>query len=109
MVDSSFCATIVRGSTIIAIMGFYELWPGTIEVWVLPSIHIPEYAKSYLRHVKRYINNIKKTFKPHRMQTMAINDELHDKWMGFLGFKKEGIIEKYSADKVDYAMWALIP
>lgn len=106
MVDCSISGTFIHDGVMLAIMGYYELWPGVVEVWVFPSKHIPKYKFTYLKCVKQYIHSLFDGLPIHRMQTSAINDKLHEAWMDFLGFKKEGTMERYSADKIDYAIWA---
>ena len=99
--------TICDEDKIVAIMGIYKLWSGVYESWVLPSQYITDYSFKYLRIVKQYIDSIKKTYYMHRLQTFSVNDLLHDRWMGFLGFKKEGILTSYTPDGTDYAMWSI--
>lgn len=98
--------TLFRNGVAIGILGFYEMWPGVFEVWAFPSVHVERYPMLYLRTAKRYIALIETTFKPHRLQTTSIADDLHDRWMEFLGFHCEGNLEKYSVNQQDYRMWA---
>jgi hypothetical protein len=107
LISASTYATLIVEDKIIAIIGYYELWPGVIEVWVFPSIHIPDHAVSYLRCAKRYTKSLWRDLPIHRMQTSAINDELHEKWLTFLGFEKEGIMKSYTADGQDYGLWSI--
>lgn len=106
LIGISNSCTLLYNGVVLAIMGYYELWPGVIEVWVLPSKHIPKYARPYLRIVKRYINGISEHCNAHRLQTSAISDALHDRWMSYLGFESEGVMRKYTATGTDYTMWA---
>lgn len=98
--------TVFYDGRAIGIIGYYEMWPGVYEVWAFPSIYVKQYATIYLKHVRRYIQVIEEAFKPHRLQTTAIADDLHDDWMTFLGFKQEGDLKAYSVNKQDHRMWA---
>ena len=101
--------TLFYDGRIVGIFGYYEMWPGVIELWAFPSVYAKRYAMIYLRSVKRYLNGIVESFKPHRVQTCALADELHDEWMKFLGLECEiDILRQYSADKQDYRMWSKI-
>ncbi len=109
LIEGSHCATLVYNGIILCMFGFYELWPGVIEVWVYPSIYTAENPIPFLKACRRYVNGIVKDLKPHRLQSNSISNELHQRWMTFCGFTKTGIMHKYTADQVDYDMWELIP
>lgn len=108
LIDISMAGTLVKDGIVLAVFGYYELWPGVFEIWSFPSKHVVKHPVTYLKTLKQYLKQIITSFAPHRVQSTAINDDLHDNWMGFLGFEKCGILRKYTADKVDYAMWQLI-
>lgn len=101
-------ATLVEDGRILAIIGFTDLWPGVIEVWVLPSVYANLYPRKFLRGIKRQLDGLIEGLQPHRIQTMAIADVKHDKWMRFMGFEDEGLRRKYTADQVDYRSWAIV-
>jgi hypothetical protein len=108
LVDISIALTMVHKGIVLGIMGYYQLWPGVLEVWILPSKHIAENKFVYLRTVRRHIDQLVKTPGVHRLQTTCINDDLHTSWMDFLGFLPEGCMAQYSSDKKDYVMWSRI-
>ena len=93
---------------VIAVFGYYEMWPGRYEVWAYPSIHaLDKYKMLYLKTVKRYVQSIERTHKPKRLQSPAFADATHDRWMRFLGFSKEtehGMPE-YDVLGNTYNMW----
>jgi hypothetical protein len=102
---------IVHESKILGIIGYYELWPGHLAVWAFPSVHVKQYAMIYLRTAKRYLNVIVKTFNPARIQTEAYADELHTRWMRFLGFKNEtpNGMRNFSVTQQTMNLWAWTP
>lgn len=100
--------TLFHDGRIVAFIGFFEMWPGVFEVWAWPSVYVEQYATIYLRTVKRFVGDIEKTFNPHRLQTTALADDTHDKWMEFLGFQHEGYLKQYSIDRRDYRIWARV-
>lgn len=99
---------LIHDGLVLGVFGYIEMWPGVFEVWAFPSIHVKKYSMVYLRTVKQYINVIIKTFDPHRIQSDAVADDLHDRWMEFLGFKCEGTKEQYFVDKTDARQWAIV-
>ncbi len=100
--------TLIHDGKVLAIVGAYTLWPGVLEVWVVPSRYVTQYSLTYLKSIKKYVKTLQDGFQPHRMQTQSLNNELHDRWMGFLGFTKEGIMRKFGTDKQDYALWSIV-
>lgn len=99
-------ATFVCDGRIVMIAGFIQLWPGVIEGWMLPSTHFKSAPVTFARLLKRYIDRIVVDFEVHRMQTTSFHDEFHARWMKFLGFKQEGVLEKYTQDKRDMVQYA---
>lgn len=108
LLGMSIANTLMLDGRIIAIVGFYELWPGVYELWALPSKYIYECSTSYVRHMRGYVKCIFDNFGAHRLQTSSLSDPIHDRWMGCLGFECEGTLRKYGPDMVDYKQWSLI-
>ncbi len=97
--------TIIYDGRIITCCGFIEVWSGVCEVWQIPSVYITDKPILFARIIKRYLDRLVETFKWHRMQTTSLNDELHRRWMKWLGFEREGLLRRYSYDKQDYVQW----
>ena len=101
-------ATLMYDGRILAIVGYYELWAGCYELWVLPSVYIPQYAIVYLRAMRLYLSQIEDTLKPKRLQTSSLADKLHNDWMLSLGFTLEtpGGMKHYSITGETFNMWS---
>jgi hypothetical protein len=108
LIENSICSTMLYKGQILCILGFYQLWPGVLNVWIFPSIYAAQHPMVFLRAAKKYTKGIADDIPCHRLQTLAIDDKLHSDWMTFLGFKKEGVLEKYTPDMVDYCQWAIV-
>lgn len=91
---------------IVAIVGYIEPMKGVLDVMVIPSIHVPEFALSFIRYVKTALNVIAHMVPAHRMQTFSKADPQTDKWMKILGFECEGTMRQFTSDKQDYRIWA---
>ena len=100
--------TLIHDGRIIMAFGYYELWPGVMEIWVIPSAYTHQYPNTVARTMLRYMASFIASHKPHRLQTAALDDDFHSRFMEFMGFVKEGTMEQYSVDKKRYNMWAKI-
>lgn len=100
--------TLTLDGVILGVIGFIPISPGVIEVWLVPSKHIFKYSIAFARLMRYYRENIVIACQWHRMQLVAPNDDLHNKWASFLGFEKEGILKQWGHDKTDHVMWAIV-
>jgi len=98
--------TFMYDGVIIFAAGFYIYWPGVAEGWNLSTTHIEKAPMFFARTMKRYVESIAETFKLHRIQTTAFDDPFHERWMGWLGFEKEGTMRKFTPDKKNQCMYA---
>ncbi len=91
----------------IAVMGYYQLWPGTCELWLL--INDPIMYKGVLAWVlKDALNDMIGSNVFHRMQATIKVGDVGEPFIERMGFKVEGLLEKYDALKQDYNMWARV-
>ena len=98
--------TFMYDGRVIFCAGFFEQWPGVIECWMMPSIHVKSASIGFCRILRGYVNDIIKEFGCHRFQTNSPDDELHARFMKFLGLKKEGVMKKYTHNQKDYCVYA---
>ena len=100
--------TLIYQGVILGALGFYEMWPGVCEVWVIPSIHIPKYSKIFAKKVKTYLQMLQKVKQFHRIQVIALDNNQHERWLQWLGFESEGVLLKYSMKKQNYKIWSKV-
>ncbi len=100
--------TLLYNGVILGALGFYEMWPGVCEVWVIPSTHITEYCVVFAKKVKNYLDMLQQVKKYHRIQVIALDDDLQGLWLTWLVFKSEGVLEKYSMKQQNYKVWAKV-
>ncbi|MBR1625643.1 MAG: hypothetical protein IJ681_00695 [Bacteroidales bacterium] len=104
---SKKAGTIICEGRVIAIMGVQDLWPGVCELWVLPSKYLHEYVFQFSRTILKAMNSgILNGY--HRIQIRATDDELHNRWLKFLKFEKEGTLRKYDNLGNDMNIWARV-
>ena len=101
-------ATFIIGGEILCIAGYTQLWNGVIEVWVMPSVHVRKYMKTFAQTFKGWVDKLIEEDKYHRIQTFGLDDERHNRWFCWLGFEKEGVMRKFSRDQEDFAMYARV-
>lgn len=100
--------TLAYKGVVLAIIGYVPVIPGTHEVWLIPSNHVSEHSLAFARLLRYYKKEIMPTFDWHRLQMVAPDDKLHERWALFLGFQKEGILRQWGHDKLDYVMWSIV-
>lgn len=98
--------TFIYDGRIIFVAGFNELWPGVIECWMVPSIYVKTVRIEFCKILRRYVHDIMELYNCHRLQTSSPDDELHARWMKFLGLKREGLLRKFTHTGQDYVMYA---
>lgn len=98
--------TFTYNGRIIFSAGCIELWPGVLDCWMMPTIHVQTAKLEFCRTLRAYVNDIIDQFGCHRFQTTAPDDELHARWMRFLKMEKEGVMKKFTHNKKDYCMYA---
>lgn len=108
MADTGQCVTLMIDGVLMAILGYFILRRGVLEVWVIPSKRIKQNAFLYIRFVKRYLEIAARNLGVHRIQTASPANAETDRWMRILGFNLEGTLKQYTTDKQDYRMWARI-
>ena len=100
------CSTIFIEGRVVAIIGQFEHWPGVFEIFMIPSIYVPLYIKSFLPLIRYYLQALFDNLGAHRIQSTAWDTPELERWMQFIGFEKEGTLKMYTQDKQNYCMWA---
>lgn len=99
--------TIMHDGRILGIVAAIEMWQGVYDVAVFPSVHVPNYALTFVRAVKEVLKD-PRLDAAHRLQTCSLADDQTNKWMTILGFEYEGKLRKYTKNKDSYRMWAIV-
>lgn len=105
---TSGAVTMVCSEGIVAVTGFWEVNPGVIQVYVLPSVLVPQVPVQFIRKIKSRLNSIIDSKKAHRAQTFSVATPESDRYMGLMGFTCEGTLRKWTHDKLDYRVWAIV-
>lgn len=100
------CFTMMFGGKILGVVGWFELWPGVCEVFVLPTIFMFEAGRVFAKAIKIRLNVFEKVKKFRRIQVTAVKDKTHTRWLSWLGFNIEGTLKNYGPNGEDFLMWA---
>lgn len=100
--------TFLFNKEILCCAGYISLWSGVADFWILPSTLVAKYPIQFSKAMKAYFDNVANSENLHRAQTVSIDDELHCRWLEWLGFECEGVLKQYSMDKKNYKMWGKI-
>ena len=100
------CTGIVDGR-IMCCGGVAPYRNGNSDVWLIPSVHLNTAKFTFTRELRKWLFQVREDLSLTRMQTFSIEDDLHNRWMRFLGFTKEGVMRKYNKG-MDYGVWGRI-
>jgi len=94
----------------IAIMSAMLIHKGVACVHIVPSMEAhSSKRKSFISAVialRGEFENIAREYNIRRVETLTIDDEKHNRWMGRMGFLYEGTKKMYGLNGEDYNMWS---
>jgi len=106
MADLGVAMTLMWDGRIVGFTGFFPLWKGVVEVWLIPTKYVGLKPLLLVRTLSRYIEGIVEDHKLHRVQSTAIDSPIHTRFFECLGFECEGIAKDFSKRGIDHRYWA---
>jgi|ERR1700723_3853064 len=106
-VPGNDCRSTFHDGKLLGVAGYLTLWPGVVEMFVIPSKYIFEYPQVSFRICYRTISLLKAHPNIHRLQSSVLDDPTRVKFIEKLGFVYEGRMKLYTKDKQDYLMYAI--
>jgi hypothetical protein len=94
------------GKKVLAVMGVAPVLPGVCEVFVLASEDQARYPVTFAKAVRKELYTIRAKYR--RIQAIAKDDSFHARWLGWLGFEREGVLKKFGRNGEDMVMWGLV-
>jgi len=86
--------------------GFYPLWPGVCEGWMIPSNHIDRKVVALVRGARTVFNHIGSAMQLRRLQFMVSSSNLQAiRFAEVLYFEREATLVKYGPDGSDYYIY----
>lgn len=99
--------TLMDGEYPAAIIGWYQICPGVLQVWGIFSERIRRVPLSITKTAKKLLEFALTDH--HRVQICVRCDYLEGyRWAKSIGFSCEAIMNKYGADQSDYYLFARI-
>lgn len=106
--EGGIASTATSDGVVVCSYGIMPQIKGVATIWLLPTIYVEsKESLKVARGAKAWIEQMQEDLGLHRMETACVADELHDRWMTFLGFECEGVKRKYCGGQ-DYNMWGRI-
>lgn len=92
-------------SEVIGCAGIAECWPGRAEAWTLLAVD----AFEVFRHIHRTVRRVLADSPWHRVEMKVDADHSAAiRWAEHLGFEREGLMRKYTADQRDVFLYARV-
>lgn len=90
---------------ILGCVGGHILWRGVAEVWAWLGDAIKKYPVEFTKKIINCLDFHKERLDIHRYQLYVREGEVQaERWARVLGFKTEGIMQKYGMDGTNYIM-----
>lgn len=101
--------TFLHNDEPIAIVGWYLISPGVLQVWSLISDGVSQCPIAFHKSVRLLIEHGFERFELRRMQmSVRLGFGPGWKWAKALGFNCEGVMKKYGTDGSDYWLFARV-
>ena len=90
---------------VVGCAGIVECWPGRAEAWTLLA---PD-CFDVFRHIHRVVRRVLADSPWHRVEMKVdVDHEAAVRWAEHLGFVREGLMRKYTADQRDVFLYARV-
>ena len=106
MASMGVAMTLMWDGRIVGFTGYFPLWKGVVEVWLIPTKYVGVKPLLLIRTLQRYIEGIVDSQKLWRIQTTSIADPRHDRFFKCLGFICEGTAKNYAKRGQNHNYWA---
>lgn len=104
--SGSIAGSLFYGDEFLGCAGVKQFWKGVGEAWFFMTPESSRHGRMIARLIKKRLESMQEY---HRIQaTVEIDFKEGIRFMGFLGFHREGILKKYTADAKDSLMFAII-
>ena len=101
------CGTHSIDGRLLYISSWFTVAPGVVEVFILPSIYVKQYARDFYVHVKWWLGYLWTLTGARRIQTWGEDTELSKRWLAKLGFSLEGTLNGYRPDGGPMYIWGM--
>ena len=85
----------------------YPMNAGHYHIFLIPSVNLNKHSMVIAKLVKKWFHELIGSDGFIRAETIAFPDDLHNRWLSFLGMEKEGYVRKAFGTK-DYELWGYV-
>jgi len=103
-ISDAYCLMI--DDEVISFAGIKPIWAGVGDIWQMPTINVSKHLVTYCKCTNLLLDQWWGKYALHRMQTICLDDRIHNRWHKFLKFHKEGTLKHYGMGGEDYALFA---
>ena len=101
------CYSLIADDEYVAIVGMSKFWEGTGSIWSYVYPCVKHHKKEYVKAIKSLINKHSEGL--HRIQALVREDDkTARRFIEYLGFKCEGLHERYDPEGNNYYSYARI-
>lgn len=105
MLDNGNAFSAIYGDHVIGCAGVVELWDNRAIAWTLLS----EDSGKHFVSIHRAVAGFLKAAKWRRIEaTVDVGFDAGERWMGMLGFQREGLMRAYTPDGRDQQLFARV-
>ena len=94
------------GKTVLGVMGAVPMLPNVCEVFILASEEQMAHPITFAKCVRKELYTLKAKYR--RIQAVSSCDDFHSRWLGWLGFEREGVLRAYGTNGEDMTIWGLV-
>ncbi len=99
--------SLVNNGHLIFSAGVYPVWKGLGEAWVIPSDLIKPHRRQLVTYVREYLDRLVEENEYRRVQaTVRADFDAGHRFIEFLGFQREAMLEAYGPDGADHVQYA---
>ena len=97
----------VVNNEVVAVGGASVMWDGVGEAWYMVSQEGLSRPYMIAKYAGIMLDHIQEDFHLHRLQaSVRGQDKIANRFVKWLGFKEEGVMERYGPNKADYIRYA---
>ena len=109
LIHNGMAFTGVENGHLVGAAGLAPLWEGVAEGWFLGGWRLHDNKFAAIRIIRRELDRMVKENNLHRLQCVVRTDWPEaQKFIEFLGWESEGVMKKYTFDKIDYIRYAKV-
>jgi hypothetical protein len=101
--------TVLVDDEISGIFGIVKRWEGVGDVFLSRTPLFEQAGFRVARRIKKMLGAVQISGDYHRIQTVSmIGDDIAERWLKFLGLRKESTMKQYGPNQEDFWSWSWV-